>query len=170
MKQIKKVTHQETNRVVDEDGVVKSSETVTQSVISAEPPYIKLYITDLCEINHVPKSESNVLMHLVKKLDYDGFITISKRYRNMICEDLNIKPQTLSNKIHSLCKSGLITSVGSNEYETNPYFFGRGAWVDILNRRQKGSFSLKITYTSDGEKEYNTESELDPIELKVVSK
>jgi hypothetical protein len=64
----------------------------------------------------------------------------------------------LSNKIQALCKSGLIKVVSKNEYEANPYFFGRGSWVDIYNKRRKGDFSITIKYTSDGKKEFSTTS------------
>ena len=153
------VYRQETTHITDNDtGEIRRSETVESAYIESEPPFVKIYIEDVCALNRVPKSQQDVLYHLIKKLDYEGYITISTRYRQQICEALDIKPQTLSNKIQALCKSGLIKVVSKNEYEANPYFFGRGSWVDIYNRRRKGDFSITIKYTSDGKKEFSTTS------------
>jgi len=153
------VYRQETTKIVDrETGEISSSETTETRFIESEPPFVKIYIEDVCLLNRVPKSQQDVLYHLIKKLDYDGFITISTRYRQQICNALDIKPQTLSNKIQALCKAGLIKVTSKNEYEANPHFFGRGSWVDIYNRRSKGDFSVTIKYTSDGKKEFSTSS------------
>lgn len=161
--------YKETTHIADaETGEIKTTETFTKQKIEAEPPFVKLYLNDVCSLNHVPKSQEDVLRHLLKKLDYEGFITISKRYRLQICEALSIKPQTLSNKIQELCKSGLIKTVGPNEYEANPFFFGRGQWVDIYHRRQKGDFSITIKYKSNGEREISTSSEAQQPDLKAV--
>lgn len=148
---------QETTRITDgETGEIKQTETVQKSYIENEPPFVKIYLDDICQLNRVPKSSQDVLHHLIKKLDYEGYITISKRYREQICAALNIKNQTLSNKIQNLCKSGLITCVSRNEYEANPHFFGRGPWVDIYNKRRKGDFSITIKYTNEGKREFST--------------
>ncbi len=153
------VIFQETTLSTDhQTGEIMSSQTnqIIRERIPAEPPFVKVYIQDICALNNVPKSQQDVLYYLIQKLDYEGFITLSTRYRNLICEYLKIKPQTLSNKIQSLMKTGLIKVVGRNEYEVNPFFFGRGLWVDIYNNRQKGKFSMTIKYSQNGDREFST--------------
>lgn len=151
--------YQETTHVTDsETGEVKSSQTTTKRKIEAEPPFVKLYIDDVCALNHIPKSQKDVFHYLIKKLDYDGYITISTRYRTLMAKELGVKTQSIANKIQELAKSGLISVEGKNEYKVNPYFFGRGAWVDILNERQNGSFSMTIKYKA-GKREISTKTE-----------
>lgn len=161
--------YQETVHTADlETGELQSTQTTTKRKIEAEPPFVKLYLDDVCALNQVPKSQKDVLYYLIKKLDYDGYITISTRYRKLMADELGIKPQSITNKIQELAKAGLISVTGKNEYKANPYFFGRGAWVDILNERQNGSFSVTIKY-KDGKREVSTKTEEVEPNLKQVS-
>jgi len=151
--------YQETVHIADsETGEISSTQSTIKRKIEAEPPFVKLYIDDVCALSRVPKSQKDVLYYLIKKLDYDGYITISTRYRTLMAKELGVKPQSIANKIQELAKSGLISVEGKNEYKANPYFFGRGAWVDILNERQSGSFSVTIKY-KDGKREVSTKTE-----------
>lgn len=157
-----KVVYQETtfNTDVNTGEILSTQQTRIESErIPQEPPFIKVYLEDVCALNKVPKSQQDVLYFLLKKLDYEGYITLSTRYRATICEELQIQNQTLANKIQGLTKAGLIHCVGRNEYEVNPYFFGRGIWADIYNNRQKGDFSMIIKYKNNGKREITTKLE-----------
>jgi hypothetical protein len=126
-----------------------NQETSTKVVkIPAEPPYVKLYIDDLCAIVDVPESLKTVLLQMLKKLDYDGYITLSTRFRKELCEKLNIKDQTLRNRLAELVKKNLLIKDGTNEYIANPYYFARGDWKNIVE--QRAEFTMKITYSSNG--------------------
>lgn len=147
----------ETTYLADRDtGEVKITESKSVTKLPAEPPYVKLYLDDLCKLVNVPKANEDVLKYLLKKLDYEGYITISSRYRKLIEKELNIASRTLTNRIQALKNQGLIKTVGKNEYEANPHFFGRGPWTDIYNRRAQGSFSMTIKYDSEGKREIST--------------
>jgi len=151
-------TYENTQTVTDlQTGEAHSISEVVHHRVPAEPPFVKIYLDDICALSEVPKSQKDILYYLVRKLDYDGYITISKRYREFMCKELGIQPRSLTNKIHLLAKSGLIKTIGTNEYEANPYFFARGAWVDILNRRKEGDFSLTINYnTRTGDRTFSS--------------
>ena len=138
-------------------GEVVTVETNKIVKIPSEPPYVKMYLDDVCLLANIPSGAKDVLLFLVRKIDFDGYITISSRFRINICEALNIKNQTLSNKIQSLCKSGLIKTIGKNEYRANPQFFAKGSWQDIYKRRAKEDFVLTIKYKNNGQKEINTQ-------------
>ena len=116
----------------------------------AEPPYVKLYIDDLCLLAEVPEALKKTLMLLLRKLDYDGYITLSQRYRELVCEKLNISSKTLRNRLTQLVSKKLLLKDGINEYQANPFYFARGNWRSIIEQRQ--AFQMKITYTERGKK------------------
>jgi len=53
---------------------------------------------------------------MLKKLDYEGYITLSTRFRKLMCEELGIKDQTLRNRIGLLLKTKIKDSL-ANAFE-----------------------------------------------------
>ena len=111
---------------------------------------------DLFYLTQIPKSQQDVLYQLLQYVDYENNIILSARLRKKIADDLQIKPQTLSNKIHQLARNGLIKVFGRNDYAVNPNLFGRGDWKDILQRRIDSDFELKIEYKKNQQKVITT--------------
>lgn len=147
--QNKRVVNLKTERTVDfTTGEVRAETTSNVVTLRTEPPYIKMYIDDLCDLINVPAAQRDLLGLLLQKLDYDGYITLSPRYRQNICEKLKIKDQTFRNRLNLLCKSQILRRVSTNEYEANPRYFARGEWRQIAERRE--SFEMKIRYSAKG--------------------
>jgi len=119
-----------------------------------EPPYIKMYIDDLGTFIGVPESEKKLLLMVLRKLDYDGYITLSSRYREQICKVLKIKNQVLRNKLSSLVKNKLLINTSYGEYMANPDYFARGSWADIC--KTKKVWEMHIKYSDKG-REVKTE-------------
>lgn len=154
-KKFKNVSYQKITETIDRDTGEIQKETEERSVrFSAEPPYIKMYIDDLCAVVNAPNSLKDILLMILRKLDYDGYITLSTRYRKQICAELNIKDGTLRNRLSALVKRGFVYSEGGNEYLANPNLFARGDWKSIVE--QRSDFEMKIRYTSNGEKIIST--------------
>ena len=118
-----------------------------------EPPYIKMYIADLCAIKGVADADQALLRHLLAKLDYEGYVTLSPRSREAISNDLGISTKTFRNRLTRLTKSGLIKSTSMNEYVVNPNYFARGQWKDVCEQRKK--FDLIVSYSDEGNREIN---------------
>jgi len=127
--------------------VVKDS---TTQVIQfpQEPPYIKMYIKDLCAVKGVSDSDQSLLRHLLVRLDYEGFVALTSRSRASISKSLDIKPKTLRNRLNRLVKANLIKNVSVNEYQVNPNYFARGNWKSICEQRKE--YELKVTYSDKG--------------------
>ncbi|MFJ5692094.1 hypothetical protein [Providencia stuartii] len=150
-KQDKNVLYESVNTHVDMNtGEILTEVTEKVVKVNPEPPYIKMYIDDLCAIVNTPNSLKDVLLLAVRKLDYEGYISLTTRYRKQMCEILGIKDGTLRNRINMLVKKGFLKSVGGSEYKANPYYFARGDWRTIVELRQ--DFQLVITYSADGSK------------------
>lgn len=144
-----KVVQLSTRETMDHDtGVLVRSEHEQVLRFPPEPEFIKLYLADLSALLDVPPGPQGVLMALVKKLDYEGVITLSPASRERIANLLGIKIHTLANYITLLCEKQILRRTGRGEYEMNPHLMARGSWADILKRR--ASFELVVTYRSDG--------------------
>ena len=118
-----------------------------------EPPYVKMYIADLCAIKGVSDADQALLRHLLVKLDYDGYVTLSPRSREVISRNLRISIKTFRNRLARLAKSGLIKSTSMNEYMVNPNYFARGQWKDVCKQRKK--FNLIVSYSDEAERKIN---------------
>jgi hypothetical protein len=92
---------------------------------------------------------------LLKKLDYDGYINLSPRYRDILCKQLGIKPQSLRNSIMDLCKAKLIKNVSTNEFSVNPYYFAKGDWKTVVEQRR--NFHLTVAYNANGTRTISTD-------------
>lgn len=135
-----------------------TKENIVQSLVfGSEPPYIKMYLDDLSDILNIPNAQRTVLDLMLPKLDYDGYITLSTRYRREMSDKLGINDQSLRNSISKLVKAGVIQNSGRGEYRVNPYLFARGEWKNIVEQRQ--DFTLKITYSEGGRKIVTEKSE-----------
>lgn len=146
------VVNQETGEVVS-----SSQETIVQ--FPSEPEYIKLYLDDLNKIYELPNS--SILYEIMKRMDYDGLINLSKYAKDTICEKLGLKPQTFANYLQKLKEKDIITTVGRGTFMPNPNLFGKGSWKDIYNRRKNyESIKLNIVYKPDGTKTVQTEFNL----------
>ena len=139
-------------------GEVHQESKVEQFNFGKEPPYVKMYLDDLCALKKVPAAKRTLLDLLLKKVDYDGYINLSPRYRNILCEKLGIKPQSLRNALMDLCKAKLIKNVSTNEFSINPYYFARGDWKAVVEQRR--NFHLTVSYNADGTRTITTDVSL----------
>ncbi|MCV5784107.1 replication/maintenance protein RepL [Escherichia coli] len=152
----KKVLRQNITEVIDrETGNVTQEITDITVQFPQEPAYVKIYIDNLCAVTKAPDSLKDVLFLILRKLDYDGYIALSTRYRKEICKLLGIKDGTLRNRLYSLSKMGIIASCGGNEYQANPNLFARGEWKKIIEQRRE--FEMRIKYSPNGETIITTE-------------
>jgi len=133
--------------------------------LPSEPPYVKMYIEDICLLNGVPKALENTLRVLLMRLDYEGFIALSARSRKSLCQRLNISAPTLSNRLGLLCKAGLLCREGNNDFMVNPKYFARGDWKSICEMRK--AFEVRIKYSEEKGREVESLAVVDQGELEL---
>jgi len=145
----KRVSKLERHTYMDEDGAVKQDTKVETFSVPAEPPYVKLYITDISMIHGLSKSQNDVLFQLAMLIGWDGLVSVSKtRFEKTIKPRVKIEYQTFKNTIAALVDKGIFYRAGRGELEANPFIFARGDWPSIYERRK--TIELKITYDSNG--------------------
>lgn len=151
MSKTERIVYKEINKEINfSTGEVILEEENNVIKMPKEPPYVKMYIDDLAKILELTSGCRTLLYFLVKKMDYEGIITLTKSSKNRIAEHMNIKESAIRNQLTLLCNKGILNRIGTGEYEANPNLFARGDWIDIYKRRS--NFKLIITYKNKGRK------------------
>ncbi len=149
--------YEETRETIDhETGETKTTMKLTSVKHDNEPSYIKLYLSDICKLNDIPKTGNDVLNELLPLVNYDNEIILNSTLKKRIYEKIGIKKGSLDNNIYKLTKQGILSRVGSGTYMLNPSIFGRGKWQDIKKLRITWEYSSKGRELKDLETE-NTE-------------
>lgn len=164
---IKNVRFEETSRLVNEQ-TGEVTETLNRKVIQlpTEPEYVKLYLNDLGSIYNLPTGCNPLLYELLKRLTYEGEITISGHVKKTICTKLAIKEQTFSNYLQKLKENDILRVLGRGTFMPNPNLFGKGKWPDVMALRSKyRSITMSVKYNKNGTREVNTEFEVQQNEL-----
>ncbi len=155
---------EKTTLMIDKStGEVFRDETLVEyeTKLPNEPPYVKLYTTDLGNLYGLSPISKNVLFNLMIMVDYDGEILLPRGRREKIAKELNSSLGAINNAITEIVKAEIIAregSSGSGVYKLNPVYMARGKWRDIYEQRK--AFKVTITYTSDengGKREIVTE-------------
>lgn len=153
----KRILHSVQTTSVDRvTGEILNESKVVQFRIPSEPPYVKLYIDDLGRLMDLKSHHKEMLLELIRKMDYENIITLTPSARSRIAERLKIKEQTFKNYLGELVKSDVLRRLAHNEFMANPDLFGRGEWQAIYERRQ--AFSMTVTYHLNGKRTIKTEA------------
>jgi hypothetical protein len=138
--------HEETT--TDETGRVKSN--TVRKKVRQEPDYFKVYIRDLAALMQLPSGDSSILFMLAKRMTYDGEISVTKRIKEEIAEDMRTKPSSIGNALTRLVEKQILMRIGRGEYAVNPRYIARGKWEDIRYNRSDFDVVLKLTYSQKG--------------------
>ncbi len=143
-----RVVYNETKKEINfATGEIKTEEITNVVKIPKEPPYVKMYIDDLAKILELTSGCRSLLYFLIKKMDYEGIITLTKSSRDRLAEQIGVKETAVRNQITQLCQKRILRRIGTGEFEANPNLFARGDWSDIHKRRK--CFKLTISYESE---------------------
>lgn len=146
----KKITKELTETRVNENGEIIDYRQLKEFRVDKEPEFVKLYLNDINHLFDLPNN--NVLFCLIKKMNYEGEVFLIKSIVDEICLITNIKNSTYFYKlIKEYCKKELLIKKDKGRYLVNPYYFGRGQWVDIQKIR------LTIDYSYEKGKEIKPE-------------
>jgi hypothetical protein len=148
MTKSERVVYNETKKEINfSTGEVKTEEITNVVKIPKEPPYVKMYIDDLAKILELTSGCRSLLYFLIKKMDYEGIITLTKSSRDRLAEQIGVKETAVRNQITQLCQKGILRRIGTGEFEANPNLFARGDWSDIHKRRK--CFKFTINYENE---------------------
>jgi hypothetical protein len=148
MSKPERIVYNEIKREIDfTTGEIKTEENTNIVKIPKEPPYVKMYIDDIAKLLELTSGCRSLLYCLIKKMDYEGIITLTKSSRDRLAEQIGVKETAVRNQITQLCQKGILRRIGTGEFEANPNLFARGDWSDIHKRRK--DFKLTISYEDE---------------------
>ncbi|MBA6252858.1 replication/maintenance protein RepL [Colwellia sp. MB3u-55] len=140
-----KLTSRTTKESIDKNG--ESNVTEDVKVFSGrqiEPPFVKLYISDIELLYRLKKNSGDLLFELLNYMNYEGEITVNKLMKERICAKLEIKNiGSIGNYLTQLVKKDIFQRIGQGVYLANPYLFAKGDW----SKNIKG---LRVSYKENG--------------------
>lgn len=156
-----KVLFSTTREILDtHTGELIRSERVTSKLIVKEPPHVKIYLEDIARINGLPPAASKVLNLLVQNMGYNNMVPMLKPFKQIICNSLDIKMNTLEKVVKQLESASILHRFARGLYILDPYLFAKGKWENINNLR------LIIEYDSKGNRKLSSNA---PDQLKQLS-
>lgn len=116
-------------------GELLSEKRVIKRLVSKEPDFIKLYLDDVMLLSDIPKSKSDVLYLILRKMNYDNEITVVSSHKRAIAKELNCSMINIDKTLKLLVDKGILYRKERGVFIANPRLFGRGNWEDIEQLR-----------------------------------
>lgn len=134
-----------TEEILDsETGEIIRRKTFTNALVEKEPPHVKIYLQDIAKINDLPPAAAKVLNILVQNMGYNNMVPMLKPFKEVICNSLDLKMNTLEKVIAVLKEKHILHTFSRGLYVLDPYLFAKGKWENIQNLR------LIIDYDKNG--------------------
>jgi hypothetical protein len=146
----KKVTHEQTHTVRDEEGNMKEEISLRNHLIPQEDGFVKLYIKDIGRIMGITKTQGTILFHLLKSMSYGNIIPMFMAVKKEISNQTGLNINTINKAVQEFSNMGLLIRKDRGLYIADPELFGKGKFRDIEKLR------LTIDYDENGKK-INTE-------------
>jgi hypothetical protein len=143
---MKKMFIQEVNVITSQEDEVLKERRTQVGFFESEPPYVKLYISDIVKLSGLPIYVNDVLLHLVKNMGYNNIVPMYKPIKELICNELGIKLNTINKAIQELNDKGILLRMHRGLYMLDPMIFGRGSWKDVKKIR------MTIEYNEEGKR------------------
>ena len=139
-------------------GEVQTCEKIETMKLPSEPDFIKLYVSDLGRLLDLPQSQSQLLMCLVRLMDYDGIIALTPTRRDRVCMQIGISAKTLRNQMTMMLQhdGSPLRHLGRSEYQMDPHLIAKGHWDDIVQRRM--TWEMTVRYTPDGKRQISAKA------------
>ena len=136
--------YEETRTMDNNTGEVSKTTNTKTFKAEAEPKYIKMYLEDISYLNNLPKGSGSLIYELLKLVNYDQEIILTKYLKEKIAKNLDCKLKTINNKLCDLVKTEVLILIARGVYSINTNLFGKGSWKDIIKHRK--SLKLEIFY------------------------
>lgn len=133
----------ESTAVNSDTGEVLSELRYTKRKVSKEPNFIKLYLDDVMLLSDIPRSKSDVLYLLLRKMNYDNEITVVASHKRDIAKELKCSIINIDKTLALLVDKGILVRKERGVFIANPRLFGRGNWEDIEELRLRVDYSKK---------------------------
>lgn len=147
----KKVTYEEESIEFNEEtGELTKSKKTKIAIVSTEPDFLKLYLSDIKRIFSLEKNVSLILYSIVLRMGYDNKFVAVKDTKILVSKDTGLKVETIDVAISKLKKENILIPISKSVYLVDPNLFARGKWNKLKDLR------LCIQYNPDGTRTINS--------------
>ena len=125
-----------------------SVDSVTGEVISAEeyssvkvpqtPDFVMAFTRDIGFVANISGGASKLLFGILSEISRSNTIVLVKEIKERIAKKVGLNPNSINPLITNLVKNKVLLREGnerSSIYLINPYFFGKGKWININKLR-----------------------------------
>lgn len=125
--------------------IEKAKKTNVFSGKRTEPPFVKLYLSDIEILYKLPKKTGDFLYELLSVMNYEGEITINSFMKKRICKTLNLRNErTINNYLSKMVEVNVLSRICRGVYIMNPYLIAKGDFESIEG--------LRVLYKKSGER------------------
>lgn len=147
-----KIIFSSVKEIIDtQTGEIITTEKNTNAIVEKEPPHVKIYLEDIVRLNSLPPAASKVLNLLIQNMGYNNMVPMLKPFKQIICNTLDIKMNTLEKVIAELRDKKILHVYARGLYILDPYLFAKGKWENIKNLR------MTIDYDENGNRKITSD-------------
>jgi hypothetical protein len=133
---LEKVLFSKTDSYIDvQTGELIKETKYEEALVQKEPKYVKIYFEDIARINDLPPAAGKLLNLLVQSMGYNNMVPLMLPFKQMICNQLDIKINTLEKMTKTLVEKGILYKFARSLYILDPHLFAKGKWEDISQLR-----------------------------------
>lgn len=148
-----------TQKVNHSTGEVIESEKEDIVKVPQTPDFVMTFTQDIGFIANISSAASKLLFGILVKIDRANEIILVKETKEIIAEMVGLKTSTVSKLVTELYQAKVLLKKNNNSrsgvYVLNPYFFGKGRWVNINKLRMLVEYDFKNSKKTVGiETEY----------------
>lgn len=121
-----------TEKKIDKKGKVTTKDTIKSKYYrSDEPPFVKLYLTDVALWNGLPAEVTPILYQILHMMDKDNQVYLNSYSKKKICEKLNISLSTINNYITKLVKAKIMERISRGVFRLSFDYFSKRKWSEV---------------------------------------
>jgi hypothetical protein len=148
-----------TQKIDHSTGEIVESEKEDIVKVPQTPDFVMTFTQDIGFIANISSAASKLLFGILVKIDRANEIVLVKETKEIIAEMVGLKTSTVSKLVTELYQAKVLLKKNSNSrsgvYVLNPYFFGKGRWVNINKLRMLVEYDFKNSKKTVGiETEY----------------
>lgn len=120
-------------------GEVLSTEEYSAMKVPQTPDFIMTFTQDIGFIANISGGASKLLFGILSEISRSNTIVLVKEIKERIAKKVGLNPNSINPLITNLVKNKVLLRENNNSrssiYVINPYYFGKGKWVNINKLR-----------------------------------
>lgn len=128
MRATKQTVYSETNRIINQEGDIISTELKTVKRVTKDK-FLQVYLEDFGALMKIKEGlEYKIILWIGKEMNYDtNEIVLVKAIKERMAVDISANIRTINNVISSLTNKNVLISTDRTVFQLNPKMFFKGS-------------------------------------------